>query len=234
MFYYETHCHTIPVSCCAHCGVEETLLFYREAGYDGVFITNHFLDGNIALPENTPYEAGLDFFFSDYRRGVEIGKKIGIKVFLGAEIAYKGTDFLIYNLPEAWYYAHPEIMEQKKSVLLPVMIGEGALVVQAHPFREASYIDHIRLFPRSVQAVEVFNACRSHFCNEMARRYAEAYGLLPFAGSDNHDAGKNPVYGGMASETPLANERDFARRVLAGEMELFRRTREEMPVAHSR
>jgi dihydrodipicolinate synthase/N-acetylneuraminate lyase len=28
-------------------GVEETLKFYKALGYDGVFITNHFIDGNI-------------------------------------------------------------------------------------------------------------------------------------------------------------------------------------------
>lgn len=44
----ETHLHTYhPVSKCAHAGVRETLLFYKEFDYDGVFITDHFIDGNI-------------------------------------------------------------------------------------------------------------------------------------------------------------------------------------------
>ena len=47
MFKYETHLHTMPVSKCAHKSIRENLEFYKKAGYDGVFITNHFLDGNI-------------------------------------------------------------------------------------------------------------------------------------------------------------------------------------------
>ena len=55
-FRYETHLHTAPVSKCAKVSVEESLLFYKELGYDGVFITNHFIDGNINVDGSLPYE----------------------------------------------------------------------------------------------------------------------------------------------------------------------------------
>jgi len=227
MYLYETHCHTFPVSKCGKADVRQTVDFYREAGYAGLFITNHFLDGNINIDRTLPFAEQLDFYFSDYHAGRDYGKETGLKVFLGVEASYQGTDFLIYNLPEEWYYRHEELLRDKKTVLLPQMIREGALVVQAHPYREAAYIDHIRLFPRSVQAVEIDNACRTDFENEMAARYAEAYGLCVFAGSDNHAAGKRPVLCGMASETPLLDEADFRDRVLAGTMTLFRKVRQE-------
>ena len=44
MYKYETHLHTFPVSGCAIATVEETLKYYKELEYDGVFITNHFPD----------------------------------------------------------------------------------------------------------------------------------------------------------------------------------------------
>ena len=47
MYLYETHLHTLPVSGCAHAGVRESIELYCRAGYAGVFITNHFIDGNI-------------------------------------------------------------------------------------------------------------------------------------------------------------------------------------------
>jgi len=47
MYKYETHLHTSPVSRCASADVETTLEYYKSLGYDGVFITNHFLDGNL-------------------------------------------------------------------------------------------------------------------------------------------------------------------------------------------
>ena len=38
MYKYETHLHTLPVSKCAVADVKETIDFYKEKGYDGVFM----------------------------------------------------------------------------------------------------------------------------------------------------------------------------------------------------
>lgn len=56
MYKYETHLHSFPVSRCTVAGVRETLEFYNKMRYDGVFITNHFPDGNIIIDINMPYE----------------------------------------------------------------------------------------------------------------------------------------------------------------------------------
>ena len=97
----------------------------------------------------------------------------------------------------------------------------GALIIQAHPFREAHYIDHIRLYPRHVHGVEVINACRTDFENDMAKHYAQSYGLLEFAGTDNHVAGARPFLAGMCCLSPLKDEQDFITRVKNGEMSIF-------------
>lgn len=226
MFYYETHLHTYPVSACAKAGVEETLEFYKALGYDGVFLTNHFLDGNINFDLSLPYEAGMEFFLSDYLRALAYGKEIGLRVFFAPELSYAGTDFLIYGLSPEWYADHPEIMEMDKKRELEFLMSEGATVIHAHPYREAGYIGHIRLYPRSVHGVEIINACRTDLENRMAEIYADAYGLLRFAGSDNHVGSKMPWLAGMCSETPIRDERDFAARILNGEMQLFKAERE--------
>ena len=223
MYKYETHLHTSPVSECASASVEQQLTFYKKLGYDGVFITNHFLDGNINIESNKSYEEKLNFYCSDYEKGVEFGKKIGIKVFFGAELAYKGTDFLVYGLDKEWFFKHPEIMNMTKREELKFMMDSGALVIQAHPYREAFYIDHIRLFPRSVHGIEILNANRPDFENDMAKLYAEHYSLLPFAGSDNHVGEKQPKLAGLAFETPILDEADFVRRVKNKEGEIFAR-----------
>lgn len=221
MYRYETHLHTSPVSKCARATVEETVEFYKSIGYDGIFITNHFIDGNINLEKQASYEERIEFYFSDYENAVKIGQNIGLKVFCGVEMSYKGTDFLVYGLGKSWYLAHPQIEQMKKSEELAFLMENGALVIQAHPFREAAYIDHIRLFPRSVHGVEVINANRDDFTNAMAEHYAESYGLLKTAGSDNH-SGKGQLHlAGMASKEPLSDEHDFLRRVMSGKMELF-------------
>jgi len=221
MFKYETHLHTSPVSRCAKASVEETLRFYKDLDYDGVFITNHFLDGNIDLAPNTHYEEGIEFYFSDYEEGLRLGKEIDIKVFLGVEITYAGTDFLIYGLDKAWYLAHPEIMEMRKSEELRFLMESGALVIQAHPYREDSYIDHVRLFPRCVHGVEIINASRKDEENEMAKLYAEHYGLLTLAGSDNHVADKAKRLAGICCEEAINSEQKFIEKVRNGKIELF-------------
>lgn len=221
MFKYETHLHTSPVSACAHATVRESLEFYKNSGYDGVFITNHFIDGNINIDRSAPYDEKIEFYFSDYEEGVQIGKEIGIKVFCGVEMSYKGTDFLVYGLDKAWFLKHPHIQHMSKSEELSYFMRKKALVIQAHPFREADYIDHLRLFPRCVHGAEVLNANRTDFENKMAEMYAENYGLLAFAGSDNHLGKRQKKLAGMCSDAPIVSEQDFVRRVKNGEMQIF-------------
>lgn len=221
MFKYETHCHTKPVSACGHASVRETLEFYKEKGYDGVFITNHFLDGNIGIAWDTPVKEKLDFYFSDYEEGVKIGNEIGIKVFLGIEMSYGGTDFLVFGLDKEWWCNHADILAERKSRQLPYLMEEGALVVQAHPFREAGYIDHIRLFPRAVEGVEVMNADRTDFENKMANIYADEYVFLKTAGSDNHWGKGVKRLAGLECEEEVCNEADFIKKLREGKMKIF-------------
>lgn len=221
MYKYETHLHTSPVSACASATVRESLEFYKGLGYDGVFITNHFLDGNILNIGEKSYAEKLDFFFSDYEEGVKIGKEIGIKVFCGVEQSYGGTDFLIYGADKEWFLKNPVTGNMTKKDELARLMESGALVIHAHPFREAGYIDHIRLYPRHVHGVEIINACRTELENKMAGIYAENYGLLTFAGSDNHCGAGQKKLAGMCCEAPLTDVTDFVRRVKNGEMKVF-------------
>ena len=213
--------HTLPVSKCARQGVRQNLEFYASLGYDGIFITNHFLDGNINIDKSLPYEEQLEFYFSDYYEALRLSKEIGIKVFLGIEISYRGTDFLIYGLDKEWFLAHPEIMDMKKSDELAFLIENGALVIQAHPYREDRHINHIRLFPRCVHGVEVINASRPDFENAMADAYANAYQLLKIAGSDNHAGNNAKRLAGIETASPLLDEKDFISRVKGGDIKIF-------------
>ena len=221
MYKYETHLHTSPASACARATVREALECYKNLGYDGVFITNHFLDGNLGMDKSSPYEEKIEFYFADYEEGLKIGKELGIKVFLGAELSYGGTDFLVYGLDKEWFLKNPQIMKMQKSEELPFMRKNGALVIQAHPFRQAAYIDHIRLYPDCIDGIEVINANRTELENKMAMIFADEYKLLKTAGSDNHDGANQKRFAGLSSETPLVDEHDFINRVRNGEMNIF-------------
>ena len=221
MYKYETHLHTSPVSRCAVAGVEESLTYYKELDYDGVFITNHFINGNIDVDADQSYEEKIEFYFSDYEKAVRFGAELGIKVFAGVEFSYRGTDFLAYGLEKKWFLEHPEIMTMEIRQQLTFLMESGALVIQAHPFREAAYIDHIRLFPRNVHGVEIINSCRKDEENEMAKIYAQRYGLTPFAGSDNHRGPKQKNLAGVCCTEPICSVEEFAEKVKNREMEIF-------------
>ena len=218
-YRYETHLHTSPVSACARSTPEEAVRYYHGIGYAGIFITNHFLDGNIAFEvRDLPFEERIDFYYRAYTQAKRVGDEIGIDVFFGVELSYAGTDFLVYGLDIDWYRSHPEILEMKKSDELRLMRDEGAFIVQAHPFREAKYIDHIRLFPRSVEGIEAVNASRTPFENRLAGIYCEEYGLIPFAGSDNHNVEKQRYLAGMESKRRVESVGDFIDMVRSGEL----------------
>lgn len=220
MYKYETHLHTFPVSRCAKASVRENLEFYKSLGYDGVFITNHFLDGNINIDRATPYPEKIEFYFSDYEDGLQIGKELGIKVFCGVELSYCGADFLVYGLDKQWFLDHPEIMEMERSAQLKFMMECGALVIQAHPFREAGYIDHFQLFPRCVHGVEVIN-CGETDSNLLAGQYCRHYGLIEFAGTDNHRGPLQKVLAGVCCQQPIDSAEDFVRKVKNGQTKIF-------------
>lgn len=224
MYKYETHLHTFPVSRCGKASPRESVEFYKEAGYDGIFITNHFLDGYTGVDKTLPYAEQIHRYFADYEEAAAVGREIGIKVFSGVEITDWGIDFLVYGLDKEWYLAHPEILTMKKSEELPFLMENGALVIHAHPYRD---IGHICLYPRCVHGVEIENANRTALENRMAKLYAENYGLLPFAGSDNHRASAQMKLAGMCAQRPIESERDFVTAVKNGEMEIFIWNREE-------
>lgn len=224
MYLYETHLHTAPVSACARASVRESLEFYKQKGYAGVFITNHFLDGNVNISHKLPWEERLKFYFTDYEAGVELGKEIGISVFFGIETSYNGADFLVYGLDPQWYLDHQEIKDMEKPQQLSYFMEHGALVIHAHPFRERDYLQSILLFPRYVHGVEIYNAVNRDFENQVALQYANNYELIHFAGSDNHVAGKLWRLAGVQFETPVLSETDFVQKVLNGQANVFQLT----------
>ncbi len=219
MYRYETHLHTSVTSACSRFQPEEIVEKYTALGYAGVFVTDHFLNGNTTVPRSLPWEERIKRFCDGFRavRECAEGK---IDVFFGFEYSYKGTDFLVYGLEEEWLLAHSSITELRVNDFCRFARAEGGLVVQAHPFREADYIDHIRLFPSVVDGLETLNACRDERCNRLAENLANEYGLRRTAGSDIHGVGQKKL-AGMAFSERLRSGADYAARVKAGEGNIF-------------
>lgn len=223
MYLYETHLHTSPMSACAKATVRENLEYYKSAGYAGVFLTDHFIDGNICHEIRAlPYEEKIRRYFAVYEEAKPIAEELGIAVFSGIEISYDGTDFLILGIGEDWCLAHKDMDRVPKPDILRTLAEDGALVIHAHPFRGASFGNEtIRLCPEHVHGVEVFNAGRTDYENELAAQYCAEHGLIRFASTDNHIGGRKTRFGGMATERPTRNVADFISAVRSGEARPF-------------
>lgn len=186
MYKYEMHCHTSECSKCGRASGAQMADFYKEMGYTGLVISDHFFNGNTSIPRDLPWEERVNLFFKGYEAAKARGEEIGLDVFFAWENSYGGTDFLVYGLDREWLLAHPYCDLLPVKQFLRLVKDSGGYSVHAHPYREADYIDMIRLLPRDVDAVETLNACRSDFENEMADIYATKYNLPKLCGSDNH------------------------------------------------
>lgn len=220
MYRYETHCHTKYTSACSRLDASTLVRMYRENGYDGVVVTDHFLNGNTTVDRSQSWEKQIDAFCFGYEQVAEAGEKVGLKVFFGLEYSYFGTDFLTYGVDNPWLKAHPELMKMSVREYLAFLRRNGVLAVQAHPFREADYIDHIRLFPSETEGIETCNACRDARCNRLAEVLADAYGLLKIGGSDCHSASQ-PVLSGVETQSPVADLNELIEAIRSGKASVF-------------
>ncbi len=221
MYRYETHLHTAEVSRCATAPAREQVRFYKKLGYTGIWVTDHFLNGNTTVPRTgMSWKDRVDMFCSGYEEALDEGKKLGIDVFFGFEVSCFGIDFLTYGLDKQWLYDHEDVDLMEITDYLDLARKEGGFIVHAHPFREADYIPYFRLMPRQVDAVETINASRKDFENDRAIEYAKAYELPGTAGSDDHHSWQKRL-AGVETEVKLNGSADYAKAVLDGTINIF-------------
>ncbi len=221
MYKYELHSHTSEVSLCSKISASDMVDFYKSMGYSGIFITDHFFNGNTNVQLNQSWTRMVSDFMKGYKNAKMRGDEIGIDVFFAFEYSYHGTDVLVYGFDEQWLLEHSYIMNMRTTEFCDFAREEGGLLIHAHPYREARHIDMIRLFPRKVDGVEIFNACRTDFENDQAKEYAKNYNLLCAGGTDNH-IGKRETLGGMEFNEKIKDENDFIQKIKNKEGKIFR------------
>ena len=223
MYKLETHCHTKVISRCGKMTPEQVVELYTKNGYNGVFITEHFLNSEscrvIHEHPSADYKTKIDKYCEGYLKVKEAAKGT-LDVFFGVEFSYNGTDMLVYGLDGEKLKQLPEILQMSMRDFIDFARLNGALIVHAHPFREANYIDHIRLYP-NVEAVEVYNACRTDLCNALGENYAKAYGKLCSAGTDIH-VFSQPILSGMAFDEKVCSEEHFISLVRSGKGQIIK------------
>lgn len=217
---YETHCHTREASACASASGEDQALFYKSRGFKGIFITDHFFNGNTCAPAGLSWEEKVELLYSGYSNAKACGDKIGLDVFFGWEYSFHGADFLTYGLSKEWLLDNPGVMDWDLNTYCDAVHNDGGIIVHAHPFREAWYIDMLRLIPRKCDGCEIINACRTDFENKMAALYADQYGIRTTAGSDNHSANQGRL-SGITTDAVVTDEKEFCKIILSENYRIF-------------
>jgi histidinol phosphatase-like PHP family hydrolase len=220
LYLYETHLHTSEASACSIRTGAEQARIYKEIGYTGIIVTDHFFNGNTAIPSNLPWERRVDLFCKGYENAKEEGDKIGLSVFFGWESNYRGTEFLVYGLDHEWMRNHPDMINWSVEEQYYYIHEAGGYVVHAHPFRSRAYIKEIRLFPEFVDAVEAYNEGNgSKDVDKKALAYAKKHNFPALAGTDAH--GFEQGYNGMGFKKPLNSIHDFISYVKLGKYKMY-------------
>ena len=223
MYKYELHAHTHECDRDAQLGASELVHLYKEAGYDGIVITDHYIERFYTqwFPEEIrelTHEQQVKRWLKGFYTARDEGEKIGFTVLPGTEVRFDGypNDYLVYGLHEDFFYNVPRLNELKNVDGLLSVMPENVCVVQAHPFRNGMMVSN----PRGLFVMEVYNGGTEKFRNEMAREFACHYDLAMTSGSDIH--GMNRLAkGGIMTEHRIQTPEELISVLRRGEYSLI-------------
>jgi len=183
--------HTSESSGCGLNTAAEQVRAYKNRGYQGIIITDHFINGYSTCPRSSriPWESKIEYVISGYQAAKKEGDRLGLDVFLGWEFTIRGSDFLTYGLDWDFLMAQPELDKLDIPEYSALVRESGGFLAQAHPYRDATYIQHkFPVDPQYVDAIEIYNASDAEESNQKALTFAKKHNLPIQAGSDSHSA----------------------------------------------
>jgi len=213
-YRYETHLHTSETSRCGSSSGSDYVLHFKRLGYAGIFVTDHFLNGNTTVCDNVPWSERIELFCRGYDVARKKGLEVGLDVFFGWEYSYGWAHLLTYGLGKDWLLSNPDLLSWDVLRYCDRVHEDGGSVIHAHPFREG--VDIVNLLPNHVDAVEVLNGGRGDEYNRHALDYATSFDLPQVAGSDTHSIKMKRLYG-MGFHRRLRNVKDYTMAIKAGE-----------------
>ncbi len=185
-FKIDMHVHTSEVSPCGKISARDVVTLYKQAGYAGIVITDHFFDGFFAKVSKLPWDQQIDEYLKGYRKALQVGREVGLQVILGMELRFFGSmnDYLVYGVDESFLKAIPYLFMKDLKIFHQIAKEKDLLVYQAHPFRTGI----TRANPDNLDGVEVFNGNLRHDSrNASARQFAKENHLRMISGSDFHE-----------------------------------------------
>lgn len=214
-YLYETHLHTEQGSACGKAPGRDYIRFYKDLGFTGIMVTDHFYHGNARPDRNLPWDKWVNEFCQGYEDAKAEGDRQGLQVFFGIEERFEWDEWLIYGLTKEFLLDHPDMREWSRPEYLKHVHAAGGAIIQAHPFRERGYMTSMSPC-LGVDGVEICNAGNGDVEDSAAARYARKLGKYVSAGSDVHWAGhRTPEETlGVGFSEPLRDVHDYVQAIL--------------------
>jgi len=201
-FKYELHLHTVEVSSCGHEKARDIVNFYKEKGYQGMVITDHFHEKYFRSLGNMKWEDKIDLYHSGFREAFDEGEKLGMDIFWGIELRFTDhvNDYLVYGLDDDFLKSHENMYEYTLSDFYNIVKdNDHILIYQAHPYRPGQS----RANPAFLDGMEIYNGHPRHNSrNDKAQAFANKHQLLFLSGSDFHREG-DEASGGIITTTRI-------------------------------
>lgn len=216
----EIHCHTGDVSGCGEVPAEEIVEIYINKGYDSLVITDHINgDTHNRLLINRPWSEAVDLYLEGYEKAKEASKG-RINIIMGLEVAFKGeyNDYLTYGITKEFLLGYPDMHLSNLEDYVKYAHENGAVVFQAHPFRNNMVIKS----PDLLDGIEIYNAHPRHDSrNDIAEMWAKKYNLKISVGSDFHKIG-DEAGAGIITDVPVTDSKQLAGILMNGSFEIKR------------
>lgn len=206
MFKTETHMHTRESSPCAHEKAIKMIDYYKEAGFDTVFVSDHMSHRIFDNYGDVPWKDKVVMFMAGYYRAKHRGSVVGVNVLFSVELEVRDeyrNHYLLYNVDRKFLEEHEEILDLSIEELYPLFKANDIYVVQSHPTRHTCFPK-----PLSVDAFEVYNGNQTAEVNARALEIALEYDLPQTAGSDAHRL-VHIGQAGVMSENEIKTVQDY-------------------------
>ena len=213
------HTHTSPCSKCASMSPNQLVTSLVAGGYNGCVLTNHFYNGNTGIDRNLTWNDFVAEYENDYRKCKKIALEMNIDIIFGIEEhLFDGLEILCYGITPQFLYAHPELQyDHSIETWSNALHDFGALCIQAHPFRDKTYIKNPRLLPTEyIDGIEIFNACNKSEENTQAESAAIYHDLILTAGGDTH-LPSSVCWSGIETNCRIVDERSLVSVLISKE-----------------
>ena len=212
-YRYETHCHSAQCSACAKSSAQALVYAYQKAGYAGLVLTDHFIFGNTAVPQDLPWEDRMKRYYAAWLDAKAAADPLDFDVIFGIEHAYgDGKEVLIYGVELDFLLANPDIPELSLDELVERVHQAGGIVIQAHPYRDRYYVN-MAVGPRTdiVDGIELYNACNAPGEDVQCLPLLEQKDFIVTSGGDIHkDTDERIGAAGVILPRRVKTSREFA------------------------